>query len=57
MGFQIKIRPSVVKQDIDFIHLHCRGHQDCFKSLKHVYYTFWETQQMNREKIIHQYSY
>ncbi len=34
-----------MKQDIDFIHVHCRGHQD----LNHVYYTFCETQQMNRE--------
>ncbi len=42
-----------MKQDIDLIHVHCRGHQE----LKHVYYTFWETQQMNKENCIYQYSY
>ncbi len=42
-----------MKQEIYLIHVHFRGHQE----LKHVYYTFWETQQMNKAKIINQYCY
>ncbi len=43
----IKILPSVMKEDINFIHVHCRGHQN----IKHVYLLlFWETQETNREK-------
>ena len=45
MGFQIKKWLSVTEQGIDFIHVHCRGHQD----LNHVYQAFWETQQVNME--------
>ncbi len=37
-----------MKKDIDFIHVHCRGHQD----LKHVYYILGDTTNEQRKNYI-----